>query len=244
MKKIKKLTGILLLMTTQYGFGQFFHKTIRGKGEIVRKEFKIDNFSRLKMRGSMDFFLVDNAHQSNIVINTYANLIPYIEIKQKGDVLEIGLKKNINLICRGPFEVYIPVSRQTLKSIELLGSGDVNSELIFTAEDLEIGLIGSGDVSLSVAVENLEANLSGSGDLRIDGKAQTSELKLLGSGDLIAKRLISHQADAHLAGSGDLKFHVLEKLKVNLIGSGDVYYTGNPKDVDSRVIGSGDIHTD
>lgn len=243
MKKIKKLTGILLLITAQYSFGQFFHKTIKGKGEIVRKEFKIDNFSRLKMRGSMDFFLVDNAHQSNVVVNTYANLIPYIEIKQKGGALEIGLKKNVNLICRGPFEVYIPVSPKTLKSIELLGSGDVNSELVFTTKNLEIELIGSGDVSLSVAVENLAANLSGSGDLRIDGKAQTSELKLLGSGDLIAKRLISHQVDADLAGSGDLRFHVLEKLKVDLIGSGDVYYSGNPKDIDNDVIGSGDIHT-
>ncbi len=244
MKKIKNLAGILLFMMAQYGFGQFFHQTIKGKGEIVRKEFKVGNFSRLKMRGSMDFFLVDNAHQSNIVVNTYNNLIPYIEIKQKGNILEIGLKKNVNLIYRNPFEVYIPVSRQTLKSIELIGSGDVNSELIFTAKNLEIGLLGSGDISLSVAVENLEANLSGSGDLRIDGKAQTSKLKLLGSGDLIAKRLISHQANVHLTGSGDLKFHVLEELKINLTGSGDVHYSGNPKYVNTHVVGSGGVHAD
>ena len=46
---------------------------------------------------------------------------------------------------------------------------------------------------------------------------------------------------ASIAGSGDVLATVSNKIKATVVGSGSVYYKGNPSQIDSNSLGSGDV---
>ena len=62
-----------------------------------------------------------------------------------------------------------------------------------------------------------------------------------GSGDISAYDLKAVSVYANIVGSGTIKITTSNKIKARVSGSGDIYYKGKPKYVDSKSIGSGDI---
>jgi hypothetical protein len=60
-----------------------------------------------------------------------------------------------------------------------------------------------------------------------------------GSGDVKCANLKSENANIHVAGSSDVHTFASVSLKVNVTGSGDVYYAGNPTSPEIHITGSG-----
>ncbi|NNF18253.1 MAG: DUF2807 domain-containing protein, partial [Flavobacteriaceae bacterium] len=67
------------------------------------------------------------------------------------------------------------------------------------------------------------------------------EIRMSGSGDLDAFDLEADDVEVQVSGSADVEVTANKSLKANVSGSGDIRYKGNPKKVDSRKSGSGDI---
>ena len=62
-----------------------------------------------------------------------------------------------------------------------------------------------------------------------------------GSGDIRAYDLQADFVDAQVSGSADIRVTANEMLKARVSGSGDISYKGNPKKIDTKSSGSGDI---
>ena len=67
------------------------------------------------------------------------------------------------------------------------------------------------------------------------------EAVVKGSGDIVAKNLTSEDANLTVIGSGDITAKATNQVQAQVKGSGDIYVTGNPKNVTQNTIGSGDI---
>lgn len=95
--------------------------------------------------------------------------------------------------------------------------------------------------NVSVSYNKLEVRVSaeklngiavaGSGDVELKNGLKTDNLKIAvaGSGDLLASDFVAKKASASVAGSGDIKCHATDFLKVRTSGSGSVGYKGNPE---------------
>ena len=111
----------------------------------------------------------------------------------------------------------------------------------FSAEGLALNLDGSGDISAEgLEVRRLELGLSGSGDVRLAGRADTLMVGLAGSGDVDTRGLRAQQVEIGLAGSGDVDVCALGSLALNVAGSGDVTYYGEPSLPELNLTGSGE----
>lgn len=144
----------------------------------------------------------------------------------------------VNINGSGDLEADIEVKNLELK---INGSGD--SEISGVMGVFEIHVSGSGDINAdNLKLEQCYVRNSGSGDISLEGKTNTLTVNQNGSGDLNAYNLVAVDATVANSGSSDISLNIVESLKVTLNGSGDVVYRGNPKNVDVRTNGSGEVY--
>lgn len=121
--------------------------------------------------------------------------------------------------------VRITVKAPTLSSVYITGSGDFDCNATMKAQELELYVIGSGDIDIkNIVAQSVSVSVSGSGDIDagLTGVANTK---------------------ASIAGSGDieLKLRNCGHVEANVSGSGDIDISGNVKSLSQNVSGSGDI---
>ena len=166
----------------------------------------------------------------------------YIKTEVKDGKLTIKQKKGINLKPSNwnkGIRITVPV--EDINGVSLSGSGDIVGKTILQSDNFKTSISGSGDITLEVEAKSLNASMSGSGDLRLSGKATDFGVSVSGSGDIRAYDLQADFVEAQVSGSADLKVTANQMLKARVSGSGDITYKGNPKKIDTRSSGSGDI---
>ena len=129
-------------------------------------------------------------------------------------------------------------------NVTLKGSGNLRFNTVAQSLNFAVSSFGSGNavVNLPGKVSNLVIKLAGSGDLQIKGDtADKAQIIILGSGDCDAQNIVVKDATIKLMGSGDAHLNVEQSLVANIMGSGDVYYHGNPGNLLINKMGSGDV---
>jgi hypothetical protein len=100
---------------------------------------------------------------------------------------------------------------------------------------------GSEVKLLDLQQRELDLNIVGSGDIEASGRVDLLVVNIAGSGTVDARELHADEARLTIAGSGDIKAFVRADVSAEIAGSGDIVIHGNPTSRDSHVVGSGQI---
>ncbi|MGI4022142.1 MAG: head GIN domain-containing protein [Janthinobacterium lividum] len=202
---------------------------------------KLSGFRAVASTGSFDVVLRQGGSES-VKVEADAEVINDIVTEVKNGTLTIRSKNTRNWSNMwNNRKITIYVVAKDLNSVSLSGSGDLKIENQFNANKLELRLSGSGDFRGAVNVKTLEASISGSGDFSISGKADESTVSISGSGDYHGSDLMTKSTAIRVSGSGDATIYASENVEASVSGSGDVHYSGHPKNVSKVAHGSGDI---
>ena len=232
------LALVTLSCSAQWGKG------VRGNGKIVSIERNVGDYDAIAISGSFDIDLV-NGSEGELVVKGEENLLEYVITKVENGKLIIKVEKGVNLrpsTHKGGLHVQVPV--EGIDALSLSGSGDIVGHTTLKTADFKTSMSGSGDITLEVDTENLTASMSGSGDMNLSGNTRDFKATISGSGDIKAYDLVADNVEATVSGSADIKVTANEKLKARVSGSGDISYRGNPKKVDTKTSGSGDVSSD
>ncbi|WP_115813964.1 head GIN domain-containing protein [Flavobacterium aquicola] len=236
MKKSIQLAILGVLFVTTVTHAQW--KKIKGNGKIITEKRTTAGYDEITVSGFFDVALV-SGKEGAITIQGEENILPYIKVEVKDNVLHIYTEKGVNISTKESLVLTVPFEQ--ISAVSLSGSGDVKSKDTIVATSLKAKLSGSGDLNLDVKATDFEANLSGSGDVVVTGNTENFISKTSGSGDVDAADLISKKANVSISGSGDMKVNCTENLFARVSGSGDIEYKGNPQYRDTKVSGSGEI---
>ena len=88
--------------------------------------------------------------------------------------------------------------------------------------------------------ENIVVSAGGSGSLTLSGTCNFAEITVQGSGGFSGSNLEIREAEVVSQASGHTYIWVTDRLNVKVLGSGNVYYRGNPQ-IKSVVQGSGKL---
>jgi len=156
------------------------------------------------------------------------------EIRNK--TLVIKTKKGLKSMKNIKMYVTMPV----VKNINISGSGDIIADRIVSSEDIKLNISGSGSISFNdLTTENINLLISGSGSITIKGETKDFlKLSITGSGSVSAEEFLAKSVNVNITGSGNAKVNAQDNLTTNIVGSGDVYYVGNPI-VNAKSTGSG-----
>ncbi len=173
-----------------------------------------------------------------VVLNGESNILEHLStIVSKGQLfLEYQDAWNI----KTHYPVIVRVHTPALDFVTLNGSGSITSGH-FEANDVFVGLSGSGSISCGFSANTFKANVSGSGKINVSGDADQSTLEVDGSGRIDALDLTQNHCFAKISGSGKIYTFVNDLLDVRISGSGTVYYQGNPATINQQISGSGKV---
>lgn len=238
---MKQLTTLLLFVfTVHLAQSQNFwnSKKVRGNGKSITKIRSIGGFESVSVSGNFDVILI-NGKEGKLTIDGEENIIPYIITKVKRGTLKIKVKENVNIKTTKKLVIKVPF--EDIDGISLGGSGNVISKKIIKATKASFSMSGSGNIEAKADANKVNCSISGSGDIDIQGFTTNLNCSITGSGKINAYKLKTNSVTASIAGSGDVYTSVKTRIKANIVGSGSIYYKGNPKYIDTKSLGSGDV---
>lgn len=214
--------------------------SIKGNGHIISKEFAVTDYTEIQSSGVAEIVYEQQTIKGPYLqVNVDENILPLLDVKVENNKLIIKYKDNGN-IQPSRFKVY--TNSSNLEKVKLAGSGEVHLKGEVNSKSLKIDLAGSGDiVADSLYCERFDMSVAGSGTARLKGASNDSKFSIAGSGDIKGYNFSVQDLVCSIAGSGDVQITVGESLKATIAGSGDLRYYGDPKVVDTKVSGSGEI---
>lgn len=208
---------------------------LRGQGAIITEDLELNRIDAIDLKLPATVYLRQGDEQ-RVTVEGQPNIIDYLERTVKGGLWEVEVDRCI----RDMEDLRIFITVPEVEAVLISGSGQVIGENMLTADDLDIGISGSGDISLQLTADDVQTSISGSGNLRLDGEADEIVFRVSGSGDLRAFGLKARKGEVNISGSGDAEVHVTEELSVTITGSGDVLYHGSPS-LNVSISGSGEV---
>jgi hypothetical protein len=211
------------------------------KARVIDSENRnVSSFKGVSLSGSYDYYITQGYSES-VRIEAPSKLLRYIVTEVKNGVLQVYTKNNTDWNIFRDEKVIIYITAKEVNSVQLSGSGDVFFKEGIKANSLRVTLSGSGDITGRVTASEVDCDLTGSGDIQLSGRAENAKIKIVGSGDFSGGTLQTTNTYVEVVGSGDAKVNARESLNAKVAGSGDIRYSGNPKNVKRTTSGSGDI---
>lgn len=212
--------------------------TISGNGNVRDESRDIAAIRTVKTSGSIDVE-IKSGNNFALVVQNDENLLPYVITEVSGGTLDIHYKNGYSVMND---HAKVIVTMPEIENISTSGSGDVTGDGILKSnEQLTITTSGSGDINATVDAPSVKVSGSGSGDITLSGRTKDFECKISGSGDVKCSNLKTENTVVRVAGSSNVHVFASVSLKVNVTGSGDVYYSGNPPSPEIHITGSGSV---
>ncbi|WP_026838801.1 head GIN domain-containing protein [Gillisia sp. JM1] len=240
MKKVILLLALVLMGSTTMNAQWWGNKKVNGNGNMVTDTRSTSNYDGIALVGSLDVQIISGT-EGKIKVVAESNLQEYILTEVKDGQLKISVEKDVSLNPSRNMSIRVTVPVETISSLYVTGSGDVSNTGVIKANELKVGVTGSGDINLSVEAKELWGSITGSGDIKLKGKAREFNCKVTGSGDFMAYSLNAENVEATVLGSGDIQVSASRSLKAHVSGSGDIGYKGNPEKQDFKTSGSGSV---
>lgn len=207
-------------------------------GAEARKETReLDNFNKISLAVPAQVYLEQGSGQL-FEIEGDDEMLDHIITEVSGGQLHIKMEKewqNRNWRHKPTIRIRIP----ELHALKVTGSGSVETQGLFRSESMDVAVTGSGKLQLPLEAAELNVSITGSGTAQLSGTANTATVKITGSGKLDAEELVARECDIRISGSGNCQIHSANSLEARISGSGKIYYSGSPKNVNVQSTGSG-----
>lgn len=227
------------------------------------KSTDLKPFDKLEIEGCFEAKL-EPGTPARAVVSATADQQQRIRVEQDGTRVRIGFaeKEDYSRLCRGSaIRVSITASFAPTDSVDLgvAGSGSLDANVPRAAK-LAGAVAGSGRIALRGAAGDCTLTLAGSGSADASGLACESSAKIAvrgsgsaklaghtkscdvvvdGSGGVKTDGLECDSVDVVVNGSGSVALAKVASLKVQINGSGNVRYRGEPTLRGIAVNGSG-----
>jgi hypothetical protein len=202
-----------------------------------KQERNLAEFNKISFAAGGYMEIIQGDKQSVVVEGSTSELDHIITSVENGK-LRIYTKNYIDQFH--DLKIYITVKE--LSDITVAGSGDVVMNSSLKTENLNLEISGSGDIRISdLSANKVELQIAGSGNISVKGvSSERIDVNVTGSGDVKASELQTKSADVNITGSGSVEIFTTDFLDNTIVGSGNLFYKGNPK-IDSHITGSGRI---
>ncbi|MCH2043777.1 MAG: DUF2807 domain-containing protein [Saprospiraceae bacterium] len=235
-------------------------KCVKGDGTSVTNTLTLATVTGIDMQINADVTLIQGPEQS-ITVEAEQNIFDLLNTNVNADgVWEIRF--NDFSCVRNHLPIKITITAINIEDVTLSASGDVTTQsgstfsnttstldlsgsgnITYNASNTTsiVRLSGSGNISMANTSTTTNVNLTGSGNITLNGTSINLTPFLSGSGNISAYELVADSVTAELSGSGNIEVTANTKLDASITGSGNVYYRGNPTDLSSVILGSGNV---
>jgi len=177
-----------------------------------------------------------------VIVEAGENLVDKVTTVVEGDSLVIRNENKCNWIRSYRYAINVHVSVPDLRRIEHNGYGTISSANTIQSGSLSISLNGNGNVDLQINLPYCYSDVHKSGDLMLSGFARVNGLWASGNNWIRCEELMTDTTFIDSRTTGDCLVNASLRLQASVNGSGDIYYSGDPPDVSTEILGTGAIY--
>ena len=194
------ITALMVYLKTIYN-----QNYIEGKGEIVRKERTVKDFSCLEVRDNATILITEGDSQK-VAVETNTNIEELVKTDVEGNCLNITTDKPISPSSKPKIHITI----DTLRKIDISGRSELE-----TVTEISWG--------------TLELNVSAGADVKLSGELKKADIQCSSGAWVNAGDLRTEVADIEASSGGDVEIHVTKELVVSASSGSEVTFSGDPE---------------
>lgn len=226
---------LFLLITIAASCDDDDTRCIRASGTIVTREFFLPPLQGLELELPAELILRQGPVQE-VIVEGPDNILALLEQDVDNGIWTVTIRGCVESLSQLRVTATLPAYRL----LAITGAGSVFSEQVLVADQLDLDIVGQGQMDLAVDAGEVRAGISGAGNYRLEGLTDFLEFDLSGAGNLEAFNLDALEADISIIGSGNAEVFVRDRLRVRISGQGTVFYRGQPQ-LDVDISGVGDV---
>ncbi len=237
MKHLK--SSLLVITVLLFSLGAIAQVT--GNGNMVRQDRQVSDFTGINVSSGIDVFITQGSAPA-LQIEADQNLQDLIISEVNGGILKIYVKPKTRIMKSNGMDAYVTVTE--LKSVNVSGGGDVQSESLIETPEISFNISGGGDLEFNLASNRTNCDISGGGDAELKGKVGDLEVKISGGGDLELDAEVSNLS-VNISGGGDADIMAGPKtgdVKIGISGGGDLDIEVNAGNLMTSISGGGDAN--
>ena len=235
------ILSLFMLVALVAGCSKEKNDCLKSTGDIMREDRTVQTFKEIEVYNNVNVVITQGIF-SAVTVEAGENLIDKVTTELRGDVLVIKNENKCNWVRSYKHEITAYVTTKTLERISHNGYGKISGTNTIQSDGLVISINGNGDVELDINANYCFSDMHKTGDLILSGYAGTSGLWSSGNNWIRCEDLITDTTFVESRTTGDCFVNVSSKFQALLNGSGNIYYSGDPGDVKTEVIGSGVVY--
>lgn len=196
-------------------------KTVKGDGNIVKKEVSISNYTKIQARSSVKVFYKQNVSAAPyLTLEIDENLWDLVAAEVKGETLDIGSKPNTSI---SPTKFIVYTNSPLLNSVDLSGASILDISEPWAAEDVKIQISGASKININQYGAN-KTTLDCSGASKFEAKKATINnfsFDLSGASKIdISELVVKENAKLNLSGAANITIGSGTSSSANIVVSG------------------------
>ncbi len=241
--KMNKIILILLLLIASAGCKrERLDDCYTNAGEVVIEGRWSSYFETINLYDDINL-VIEQGDDYSIRVEGGKNLLDAVITEVKDSILYINNTMSCKWTRSYDQDLTVYVTSPSLKSIRYEGIGKVqtNSQVVFDV--LEINVWGgSGSINIDVDCQTLHLGLHyGTVDFNIKGKSSMTTIYSNSYGPFYCEALDSDIVFITHKGTNDCYIHANHILGAEITSVGNIYYSGNPYDINCTDTGSGNL---
>lgn len=240
MRKLIAVMAILICVTMLGGCfhgGYLFSRNVRTSGTTETKNYDIEDFTGLTLKGMMKEVNIELRNGDySVEIEADSNYFNELEVDKRGDNLRISLDERRKL--NKP--VNITISAPGFSSMDLQGAMKLRSSGTLEGRDMDLNIEGAVEADLDIEYSRLKLRVSGAAEADLYGEVDELDINCEGAAEINARRLTARDGKVYIAGAAEVEVYCTDYLDATIEGVGEVRYSGDPE-VKKNVAGLGSI---
>ena len=236
---MKTLSSFILIAALAFACQSCLQKKTVGNGTITENVVPIADYTKIEIDGAVTLIYEQKDSEPYLKIETDENIFPLLKVEVNSDgKLEIKHDDDSNI---KPTKYNVYTNSRELFGLKFAGSSKTSLKGKVKTSTLKIDIAGSGEITAdSLVCDVLDIDIAGSGTINLVGTATKSTYDVSGSGTVNALDFQSNNVKCSIAGSGKMFVTALDALDIDIAGSGNIQYKGDPS-IKQSIAGSGKI---
>ena len=210
--------------------------------EIEKTYDKLADFNQIHVDGIFEIELIQSEN-TKIVFRGTKKQYESFKISVKDKKLNIRLKKT-SLLKSNYSKAKLEIHKNSFNQFWIYGPVNLYSRDTIKTDMFKvyhINEVADIDLKLETRVFGVNGQENSAGKYNFQGNTKTFNIRLRGTSSINAENLKASKVKVEQISIGDIWVNSQEKLKVSSFNSGDVYYTGNPQEIEIDLNSTGQV---
>lgn len=194
---------------------------LKPSGKTITKEITQNPIFTINNASSYEIVFTNDIPKNTVLIKGDEIFVENLNVSFDNGTINFENKNNTKSLNS---DLKILINAPDVNRISINGVSNISAPNYIFKNNLDLSVMGAGNLSLETQNENTAISISGTGNIHLKGKSQKINVTISGTGKLDAQELIAEQGTVGITGVGSAKIHVTQQLNATVSGTGTLSY--------------------